>query len=221
MNAGSLGPAIAAGSLISIFGRDLSPVNVATREIPLPTALGESCLAVNGVPVPMLFVSSQQINAQLPFNVEGNATMTLRTPGGVSDNLNLQILPAAASVFRDSASEIPTIFRMKNNELVTLSNPIHPEDTIVIYATGLGRTSPALEAGVPAPADPLPVALIAPEVTLGGVALPVHFAGTVPGEVGVYQINASVPYWAPTGMQVPLVIRQGGYSTTLPVRVVK
>lgn len=221
VNAADLSQPVAPGGLVSIFGRDLSPVNVSTKEIPLPTALGESCLAVNGVPVPMLFVSSQQINAQLPFNVEGNATMVLRTPGGVSDNLNLQILPAAASVFRDSASEIPTIFRLKNNELVTLSNPIHPEDTIVIYATGLGRTSPALEAGVPAPADPLPVALIEPEVTLGGVALPVHFAGTVPGEVGVYQINASVPYWAPTGMQVPLVIRQGGYSTTLPVRVVK
>ena len=63
----------------------ISPVNLATKEIPLPTALADSCLTVNGVPIPMLFVSSTLINAQLPFNVDGNATMVLRTPGGVSE----------------------------------------------------------------------------------------------------------------------------------------
>jgi uncharacterized protein (TIGR03437 family) len=221
VNAADLSQPVAPGGLISVFGRDLSPVNVATREVPLPTALGESCLNVNGVPIPMLFVSSQQINAQLPFTLEGNATMILRTPGGVSDNLNFRILTAAATVFRTSALDVPTIFRAKNGELVTLSNPVHPEDNLIIYATGLGRTSPALEAGVPAPADPLPVALIEPEITLGGVALPIHFAGLAPGEIGVYQINAAVPHWVPTGMQVPLVIRQGGHETRFPVRVVK
>jgi uncharacterized protein (TIGR03437 family) len=221
VNAADRDQPVAPGSLISIYGRDLSPVNVATREIPLPTALGESCLTVNGVPVPMLFVSSTQINGQLPYNVEGNATMILRTPGGVSDNLNFRILPAAASVFRAPDTDLPTIYRAKNREVVTLSNPIHPEDELVIYATGLGRTAPAVEAGVPAPSDPLPVALIEPEVTLGSVALPIHYAGLVPGEIGVFQINVSVPYWAPAGMQIPLAIRQGGHVTTLPVRVVK
>jgi uncharacterized protein (TIGR03437 family) len=221
VNAADLSPSVAPGGLITVFGRDLSPVNIATREIPLPTALGESCLSVNGVPVPMLFVSSQQINAQLPFTLEGNATMILRTPGGVSDNLNFRILPAAASVFRDAGSDAPTIFRARNHELVTLSNPVHPEDNLIIYATGLGRTSPPLEAGVPAPADPSPVALVEPQITLGGVALPIHFAGLAAGEVGLYQINAAVPYWVPTGMEVPLIIRQGSHETRLSVRVVK
>jgi uncharacterized protein (TIGR03437 family) len=221
VNAADLSAPVAPGGLISIFGRDLSPVNIATREIPLPTALGESCLSVNGVPVPMLFVSSQQINAQLPFTLEGNATMILRTPGGVSDNLNFRILPAAATVFRAPGLDVPVIFRARNHELVTLSNPVHPEDNLIIYATGLGRTSPPLEAGVPAPADPLPVAVIEPEITLGGVPLPVHFAGLAAGEIGLYQINAAVPYWVPTGMEVPLIIRQGSHETRLSVRVVK
>jgi uncharacterized protein (TIGR03437 family) len=111
--------------------------------------------------------------------------------------------------------------RATNWELVTLSNPIHPEDWIVIYATGLGLTAPGVESGYPGPSDPLAEALIPPEVSLGGVPLPVAYAGLVPGQVGVYQINAQVPYWVPLGMEVPLKITQGGSSTTLTVRVVK
>src|SRR5205807_8860624 len=35
----------------SVYGQQMAPVNMATRELPLPTALGESCLTVNGVPM--------------------------------------------------------------------------------------------------------------------------------------------------------------------------
>jgi uncharacterized protein (TIGR03437 family) len=224
VNAADLTAPVAPGGLISVQGRDLSPVNIATRQMPLPTALGESCLTVNGVPVPMLFVSSTLMNAQLPFQVDGNVTMILRTPGGVSDNFNLTILPAAPSVFRTGVAgpqtDLPTVLRDKNGALVTPSNPIHRGDAIVIYLTGMGRTSPAVETGVAAPSNPLASALIPPVVTLGGVELPVTFAGLTPGEVGVYQINASVPSAVPLGMEVPLTISQSSGATAIAVRVV-
>jgi uncharacterized protein (TIGR03437 family) len=216
---------VAPGGLISVYGQQMAPVNIATKELPLPTALGESCLTVNGVAVPMLFVSSQQINGQLPFNVDGNAQMTLRTPGGISDNFNFSILPAAPAVFRTGAAGpqtgLATITRADNGELITPTNPVHPGDSIVIWATGLGRTSPAIDSGMPAPSDPLADAVIQPSVLLGGVALDVQYAGLVPGSVGLYQINAAVPRSVPLGLSIPLVIAQGGSSTTLDVRVVK
>jgi len=215
---------VAPGGLISVFGQQMSPVNLATKQIPLPTALGESCLTVNGVPVPMLFVSGTQINGQLPNNVDGDAQMTLHTPGGISDNYNFTIYPAAPSIFRTGTAGpetgLATVVRVSNGEVVTPTNPIHPNDAIVIYATGLGRTQPAVDDGLPAPADPLPSAVIVPQVTLGGALLNLSYAGLVPGEVGVYQINASVPFKVPEGMNIPLVINQGGSSTTLEVRVV-
>jgi uncharacterized protein (TIGR03437 family) len=128
-------------------------------------------------------------------------------------------------VFRTGAAGadkgLATVVRATNGELVTLSNPIHPEDWIAIYANGLGGTSPMVQAGYPGPSEPLARALIQPEVTLGEVGLPIGYAGLVPGQVGVYQINAYVPYWAPLGMEIPLRITQGGSSTTLSVRVVK
>jgi uncharacterized protein (TIGR03437 family) len=225
VNAADLTAPVAPGGLITVLGRDLSVTNLATREMPLPTALGESCLTVNGVAVPMLFVSPSQINAQLPFQTDGNVTVILRTPGGISDNFNMTILPAAPSVFRNGVAgpdtAVPAVIRASNNQLVTPSNPVHRGDSLVIYLTGMGRTSPAVEAGQPAPGDPPVSVLIAPQVTIGGVGLPVYFAGLTPGQIGVYQINARVPDWAPTGLAQPLTITQGSGSTTLEVRVVE
>jgi uncharacterized protein (TIGR03437 family) len=225
VNAGDFGADIAPGGLISVFGTQLSPVNMASSEIPLPTALANSCLSVNGQPMPILFVSPNQVNAQMPFQAIGDVTLILRTPGGISDSYNLVILPNAPSVFLGSAgpeTNVPTVVRNDDHQLVTPSNPIHRKSNtaLVIYLTGLGQTSPQVPTGQPAPSNPLAISLVAPTVTLGGVELPVLFAGLAPGLVGVDQINVSVPFNVPDGMSVPLVITQGQISTTIPERVV-
>jgi len=225
VNAGDFGADIAPGGLISVFGTQLSPVNMASSEMPLPTALANSCLSVNGEPLPVLFVSPTQVNAQMPFQAIGDVTLILHTPGGTSDNFNVVIEPNAPSVFLAAVgpdTDVPTIVRNDNNQLVTPSNPIHRQSNtaLVIYLTGLGQTSPAVPTGQPAPLKPLAVPLLAPTVTLGGVNLPVLFSGLAPGLVGVDQINVSVPFNVPQGMSVPLVITQGTVSTTLPERVV-
>ncbi len=225
VNAADLSPSVAPGGLMSIFGTNMSPVNVATKEIPLPTALGDSCLTVNGLPVPLIFMSPTQINAQMPFQAVGNVTLIVRTPGGVSDNYNLVIQPNAPGVFRASVqgynSPIPTVIRNENQTIATTSNPVHRGDTLSIYLTGMGRTSPPVEAGLVSPANPLAIVLAPATVTLGGITLQVAYAGLAPGQVGVYQINVVVPRNVPTGLTVPLNITQGEGSTSLPVRVVE
>ncbi len=224
VNAADQTAMVAPGSLVSIFGSSLSPVNQVSSVIPLPTALGESCLTVNGLPIPMILVSQTQINAQLPYQIEGNVTMILRTPGGISDNFNLTMQPTAPSIFRTGVAGfetgVPTIVRARNQEVVTLSNPIHREDTITIYLTGLGNTVPAIEAGVAAGSVPTPVAVVVPSVQIGGQELSVQFAGLAPGQVGVFQINARVPRTVPLGMELPLLVTQGGQSTQVSVRVI-
>lgn len=225
VNAADFSSEIAPGGLISVFGKQLSPVNLATSEIPLPTALADSCLSVNGLPVPILFVSPNQINAQMPFEMIGDVTMILRTPGGVSDNFNLTILPGAPSVFHASlpglSSSVPVIVRNSNGELVTGSDPVHRGDTLIIWATGLGQTTPAGQTGLPAPSSPLATAITTPQVTLGNANVSVLYAGLAPKYIGVYQINVQVPRNAPMGVAVPLVINQGGMSTTISLRVVQ
>lgn len=225
-NAANFTSAIAPGGLISVFGNQLSPVNMASSEIPIPTALANSCLSVNGLPVPVLFVSPTQINAQMPFEEEGNVTLILRTPGGVSNNFNFVVLPNAPSIFLSGTAgpetNIPTVVRNDDGQLVTDSNPIHRDSNtaLVIYLTGLGPTNPAVPDGMPAPTSPLATALTQPTVTLGGVPLPLLYYGLAPGLVGVNQINVEVPSNVPDGLQVPLVISQGSSTTSVTVRVV-
>jgi len=226
VSAADFSAALAPGGLISVFGNQLSPVNLATSEIPLPTALANSCLSVNGQPIPVLFVSPNQINAQMPFQASGNVTLVLRTPGGTSNNYNLVVLPNAPSVFLSGVAgpetNIPTVVRNDDGLLVTDSHPIHRESgtALVIYLTGLGETNPAVATGMPAPTSPLATALTQPTVTLGGVQLPLLYFGLAPGLVGVNQINVEVPSNVPDGLSVPLVIGQGTTSTEVSVRVV-
>ena len=204
---------VAAGGLISVMG------------LGMPTVLGDACLTVNGASAPLLHsVSSTQVNAQLPFDASGNAQLTLYTPGGSSDNLNITILPAAPSVFRVSADLAAAgagamVYRASNNSVVSPSNPVQADDELIIYATGLGQTAPAIRAGEAAPSDPLSSAVIQPDVSLDGLPMAVDYAGLTPGGIGIYQINVRAPLEVSDGQNVPLTIRQGGMSTTVSVQV--
>jgi uncharacterized protein (TIGR03437 family) len=215
---------VAPGGLVSVLGNQLSATNLATTEIPLPTALNDSCITVNGQPMNIIFVSPAQVNVQMPFQAVGNVTMIMHTPGGVSDNFNMTVLPNAPTIFMSGVagpdSNLPTVVRMGNGLLATDSNPIHRNDTLVIYLTGMGQTSPVVGNGLPSPGDPLATPLTMPTVQLAGQTLPILYAGLAPGEVGVYQINVTVPRSTPTGLGLPLTITQGGFVQSIGLRVV-
>jgi uncharacterized protein (TIGR03437 family) len=216
--------AVAPGGLFSIYGTNLSPTNVATKEIPLPTALGDSCLTVNGQPVPMIFVSPTQINGQMPYQTVGNVTLIVHTPGGVSDNYNLTVPATAPAIFRAEVTPgaaFPTVVRAANNLMATDTNPVHRNDVLVIYLTGLGKVTPFVENGRPAPFDPLATTIAQPEVNIGGIGAPVLFSGLAPGQVGLYQLNVTVPGNTPKGLGIPLNIVANGITHTVTVRVVE
>jgi uncharacterized protein (TIGR03437 family) len=209
----------APGGLITVFGTALSPTNQATSQIPVPTALASSCLTVNGEPMPLIFVSPTQVNAQMPFQAVGNVVMVVHTPGGVSPNFNLTVQPTAPAVFLSGSAgpltNLPTVVRQSTNLLVSDSNPVHLGDMLVIYLTGMGAVSPLVPNGTPGPQNPPANAINPPVVTLGGANLSVEYAGLAPGEVGVYQINAVVPPNAPQGLSIPLIVNQGGLTETI------
>ena len=233
-SAGDYTAKVAPGGLVSVWGTGMSPTSVVASQVPLPTSLNQSCLSVAGTPIPLVFVSPKQINAQLPNNVLGNETISLHTPGGVSNTLNFTVSSTAPSVFLyqpDAKTAIPDVYRAENYQLVTPTNPVRINDTLVIWLTGMGATIPVVDAGQPAPTDPLAEASSQPTVTLGGYKLKLDYAGLAPGLAGVYQINVEVPFGVPAGLALALatsvswsllvlLARRRGIAASLQVRVV-
>jgi uncharacterized protein (TIGR03437 family) len=223
-NAADGSASVAPGGLVIIAGAGLAPNAASASNLPLPFALGDTCVTVGSAVLALFSVSPSNILAQLPFVQPGAGTVTVTNPGGISSAYDLTILAQAPAVFRNGSAGtqtgLATVIRDDNQELVDFTNPIHPNLGITIYLTGMGTTTPLPALGAPAPLDPPALVDSPPTVTLGAVSLAVNFAGLTPGQVGVYQINAQVPGDVKGGTSVPLTITQGGASTSLSVRVV-
>jgi uncharacterized protein (TIGR03437 family) len=180
-------------------------------------------VTVNGEALPLLYVSPEQINAQLPYGSVGPRDAVVHSENGISDVFVTQVDPSAPTIFQVSgpdSSQFAAIFRSENFKLATLSNPLRPNEVAIIYATGLGQVSPLAVPGVAASTAPLQVVGASPVVEFGGVSGDVLYAGLAPGFVGLYQLNVRVPGDAPLGMQVPLTVTMGANSTAVNVRIV-
>jgi len=67
--------------------------------------------------------------------------------------------------------------------------PLRPGEWAVLWANGLGGTSPEVPAGEPAPADPPARTWRPVEVYINGVPQKVLFSGLAPFFSGLYQVN--------------------------------
>src|SRR5262249_20396084 len=95
-SAGSL----AADSIAAAFGSNLAVGTETARELPLPFELAGTTVTIDGIPAPLFFVSSTQINFAVPSSVkEGAATIIVSTPAGSYAAGTVQIVPLAPAIF--------------------------------------------------------------------------------------------------------------------------
>jgi uncharacterized protein (TIGR03437 family) len=227
LNAASykLNSALAPGSLVSIFGTNLADSLGQAQALPLPIDLNQTEVLVAGRSLPLVFVSPNQINAMIPYDLPVNSTSQMLVTRGPAISLPqpISILTTEGGIFtRDNSGTGPgivvAVHRDGSQGLVDANTPVTAGDTLVIYATGLGDVDPRVLAGVPAPVSPLSTTVIPVTVTVGGVNAPVLFSGLTPGFTGLYQINATVPSGVQAGSAVPLVIMQGT-NVSQPVQI--
>jgi uncharacterized protein (TIGR03437 family) len=199
VNAASYAPGLPLfGGLASLFVQGLNvPNEVIGSGSPLPTELGGVSILVDGVPAPLLAIAplssgAQQINFQVPFEASTN-TVEVRYQG-----YSVYAFPqtAAPEVFLLSDGT-PAIQHASDYSLVTPSSPAHPGETIIVYATGLGKVSPPAVSGVAA-TSPATVNSLCGGISVGQSTPPfwtptILYAGLTPGAVGLYQLNLQLP----------------------------
>lgn len=214
-------PLVSPEQLISIYGSDLAEQSqVASRVVPLSTDLGGTEVFLGGEALPLLFVSNGQINAQVPFglplNSEQQIVVRKRELLGTPDRI--VVSSAQPGIFSKVNNGLGqgVILAVRAGGAQALAEPGAPAqrgDTVVIYCSGLGPTSPAVAAGIAAPLTTLSRVVLPIIVTIGGVDAVVAFAGLTPGSAGLYQINAVIPQKVPGGEQVPVVINVAGVQS--------
>jgi uncharacterized protein (TIGR03437 family) len=203
------------GELISIYGLNLASATAQAQTLPLPTELGGARVLLGGNPIPLLYASSGQINAMIPFDVTSGVQLSLEVWRGEQPAapVTLYIAPAVPGVFtQNQTGQGQGIIVDANYQLRNAANPARAGDALVIFLTGLGPTSPPVAAGTAGPGPPFSTTNLAIAVSVGGVNAPVAFAGLAPGFAGLYQVNAVMPSGVTAGDNVPVIVKAGDYA---------
>jgi uncharacterized protein (TIGR03437 family) len=203
---------VAVGSLVTIFGANLAkmPAGLSgwTGQT-LPSSLDGVRVTLDGRPMPLIYAGPNQINAQVPVDLApGRAKVLLVDSGnGPGPAFSVDVVASAPEIF---FYPVPAVLKNANFSLVSSTNPAKAGDVLLIYATGLGQTSPALTTGGLVPPDVL--AYTTPvTATIGGKPATVAYSIAAPGFAGLYQVAVTVPA-AVTG-SVPLVLQQGAAAS--------
>jgi uncharacterized protein (TIGR03437 family) len=176
---------------------------------PLKNKLGNTSVQVNGIDIPLFYVSPGQINAQMPYNVPlGTARVRVTLNAVVTSEENVTILAASPDVIQYGAQRAVAV--NQNGSVNGPGTPAPAGSVVVLYLTGIGAVTPALTAGQAAPGDPLSQATLPYKLTLSNGSTTadatVIFLGHTPTYAGLVQANFQVP-------NVPA----GDYTLTLTV----
>ena len=240
---GPSGKAVAGGSIVSVFGRNLATVTQSASTLPLPTALGGTSVTVNGIAAPLFFVSPDQLNLQLPSSGRYplpflGAQMVVTTPAGASDPVPLDlVLGEGFGIFTLDGSGCGrgAVFNVASDGSVSLNSPSNaasPGDFLSVYGTGLVGFYNAPPDGSPAPSNPPSLAMswslylgifdLAPPLPLPPAPLTkVSWAGRAPSFVGLDQVNVRIPDTVREGCAVPVTIgaAHAGRSQPIPISI--
>ena len=216
---------LAPGSFAAIFGTNLSPGVNQSLKLPLSNQLGGTSVVIGGEQVPLLFTSSGQINAVVPYDLPVNSTQQLVVQMGsaISIPQPIVIAPAQPAVFTTNAAGTgPAIIQVYKPDRTPLpyGSSVSGGYVIVIYCAGLGAVNPPVAVGTAAPLAPLSNTVNPVTVTIGGMSAQVLFAGLTPNFAQLYQVNVVVPSGLPSG-NATLLLNVGGQQSapvTIPMQ---
>jgi uncharacterized protein (TIGR03437 family) len=173
---------------------------------PLPLSLAGVSITFNGVAAPIFYVANQNgvqsMTIQVPLETPlGNATVVLNAAGGGSATYSIPVQPYAPGVFTSTiGNQTFAVAVRSDGSYVSPTNPAQTGETIYVFVTGLGVTTPAAVTNEPGAGQ----AVTATVVTgLNNKGVPHTTVTYAPGLVGVYIVGVEVPATTQTGPGQP------------------
>lgn len=187
---------IAQGSLFIVFGSNMGPATLASvPRFPLTTTLSGTSISitVNGTTTQalMIYTSAGQVAAVLPSKTPvGTGNLTVTYNGQASAPLAITVVQSNLGVFTlNQGGSGAAVILDGDNVPITALHPAAPNQTVVLYGTGLGPYSgDETQAAITTDMTNIPV-----EVYVGTVKANVSFRGRNSCCVGLDQINFQVP----------------------------
>jgi uncharacterized protein (TIGR03437 family) len=192
--AGQVEP-FAAESIVSAYGTNLATGTAPATSLPLPTSLDGTTVTVKdsaGVArlAPLFYVSASQINYEIPAGTAtGTATVSIQNQNGTTQTANIQIGNVSPGIFALNSAglvaalvlpvtsgqqqPVQPVYQITSGSVLPLPINLGPsteEVYVEMYGTGI-RNANSVTA------------------TVGGLSVPVLFAGAAPGFAGEDQVN--------------------------------
>ena len=219
---GSISP----GEVVAIFGLNLGPATPTAMQLDdsglVATSLSDTRVLFDGVPAPMAYAGTNQVNAIVPFGLSSGSTQVrVEYRGESSDPISVPVAPSIPGVFAaDGSGGGQGIIVNQDGTINSADNPAPAGSVIILYATGAGQLDPPAKDGAVVTADLLPRPVLPVSATVGDQNAQVLYAGGAPGIVaGIIQVNLQIPEGVAAGDSVTLMLQVGDRSSRAGISV--
>lgn len=207
---------VAPGSLVTIYGVNLTPKQEVGPASPMAQTLAEVAVRIGDRLLPLSFASGYQINAQVPYDIPvGRHKITVFRTGQQDVSGDVEIVRNGPGIFTVEGTESPdtaplAVAIRPDNSKVSDTNPAQPNEVIQLLGTGLGpyRNNPPAGFAIPAGAE---FALLDPvEIIVNDQVVQPTKVIAYPTLVGVTSIQFRVGPQFSSGQASSLRIRVNG-----------
>jgi uncharacterized protein (TIGR03437 family) len=189
---------VSPGQLISIFGSRLGFSRLIQAKIVngvYPTEIAATKVLFDGIPVPLVFVSSGQICAIAPLKLKDNThtNISIEYEGWRSTPISKRVYASLPGIFVSNGSGSGPVAALNENGTAnSASNPAKSGSIAVMYLNGsFGHDPDSLDGSI---ANSIKWLRFPIQVIVGGSEAEVSYAGAAPGLItGITQVNFRIP----------------------------
>ncbi|MGA3187796.1 MAG: cellulase family glycosylhydrolase [Bryobacteraceae bacterium] len=218
---------VSANAYVSIYGSNFAPAGTLVTwgnsviNNQLPTSLSGLSVSMGGTPAYIEAVTPGQINILVPSLSAGPTEVTVTTQTGSSLPYVVTDVAVQPAFFEWPGSQVVATdlsynWVVQNGTFSVPTTPAKPGETIILWGTGFGPTTPAAPPGQVVPPQTFSVNGVV--VTVGGVKATVLATALSPGAAGLYQSVIQVPSNLANG-DYPIVATVGGVQSPAGVKL--